>query len=146
VIAALDDSDKVSKIREKQDILYNKFQLESQKNFNEYQKLELIYREETRHKCLQKSLMKIICAHATGLIEKEEWSCYMKKVLNKNNSKSTETSLDSVCGFAYVILLTGKACTSLVKWSDLETPETMMNTLTATLTNPKRLLEAEANN
>jgi hypothetical protein len=145
-IAALDNSDKVTKIREKQDILYNKFQLESQKNFNEYQKFELIYREETRHKCLQKSLKKIICAHATGLIEKEEWSRYIKKVLNNNNSKSTESSLDSVCGSAYVILLTRKACTSLIEWSNLETPETMMNTLTTTLTNPKCLLEAEANN
>jgi hypothetical protein len=144
-IAALENNDKVEKLREQQDKLYNEFQLESQKLFNEYQKLELIHREQARHRCLEKSLKKIIRAHATGLIEKEEWSQFIKKVIKKNNTETTATSLDSVCGFTYLILLTGKACTSLVEWADLETSETMMKTLTSTLSIPKRLSETEAN-
>jgi hypothetical protein len=144
-IAALENNDKVAVLQEQQDKLYNKFKLDSQKLFNEYQKLELIHREQARHKCLEKSLKKIIRAHATGLIEKEECSRYIKKVLKKNSNETTVTSLDNVCGFTYLILLTGKACTSLVEWSDLETSEIMMKTLTSTLSIPKRLSETEAN-
>jgi polysaccharide pyruvyl transferase WcaK-like protein len=44
--AALENSDKVEKIREQQDKLCNKFQLESQKNFNEHQELELDHHEK----------------------------------------------------------------------------------------------------
>jgi hypothetical protein len=144
-IAALENSDKVAVLHEQQDILYNKFQLDSQKLFNEYQKLELTHREQARHRCLEKGLKKIIRAHATGLIEKEECSRYIKKVLKKNSNETTATSLDNVCGFTYLILLTGKACTSLVEWADLETPEIMMKTLTSTLSIPKRLSETETN-
>jgi hypothetical protein len=52
-IAALDTSDKVAKIREQQDILNNKFQLDSQKNFNKYQELGLDHRDKMRYKSLE---------------------------------------------------------------------------------------------
>jgi hypothetical protein len=37
---------------------------------------------------------------------------------------------DEVCGFAYLFLLTGKACLALTEWADLTNEEEMMTKLT----------------
>jgi hypothetical protein len=51
--------------------------------------------------------------------------------------------MDDVCGFAYIFLLLGPACTAITEWSELQSPESMMDALTKTLATPTRISEPE---
>jgi hypothetical protein len=142
-IESLKDIPEVICLAKKMELTVKKFQKDAQRIINQYMELEVNYHEKERLTTLEKSLKKIIRSHATKIVKEEEERRKTYHILHRIKNPAFNVSLDEVCGFTYLFLLTGPACTSLTSWSELSTPETMMNELTKTLSVPIRIPESE---
>jgi hypothetical protein len=142
-INALKNNPKVEKLETQLDHIVKQFQAQAQSIINEYTELEVEHMEKKRYLDLETSIKKIIRSHATYILHQEREQQHIKNVLNKNYGNSIDTSLDEACGYTYLLLLTGEACTSLIEWSETSSPVNMMKALTSTLAVPQRLTEEQ---
>ena len=142
-IDALKNDSKVNNLETQLDHTVKQFQVQAQAIINEYTELEVQYMEKKRRLDLETSLKKIIRSHTTYILHQDMEKQRIKNVLSRDYGNSVDTSLDEACGFTYLLLLTGKACTALTEWTEENSTVNMMNALTTTLAVPQRLTEKQ---
>jgi hypothetical protein len=142
-IDSLKDKPEVVLLSKKMDLTIRKFQKETQHIINTYMAMEVDQHEKERFTSLEKSLKKIIRSHSTKIVKEEEERRKTYHTLQRIENPVFNVSMDEVCGFTYLFLLLGPASTTLTAWSELPSPEKMMNALTKTLAVPTRIPMSE---
>jgi hypothetical protein len=142
-IDSLKETPEVVLLSKKMELLTKKFQQEAQRTINSYTALEVDQYEKERFTNLEIGLKKIIRSHATKILTIEKEMRKNKHTLQRTKNPAFNVSLDDVCGFTYILLLLGPACTSLTDWAELTSPDCMMDALTKKLSTPARLTELD---
>ena len=125
------------------ELLTKKFQQEAQQIINSYTEMEVKQFEKDRCTNLEIGLKRIVRCHATKIVAVEQERRKAAHVLARTEVPIYNVSMDDVCGFTYLFLLLGPACTALTEWSELKSPSEMMDALTTKLATPARISELD---
>ena len=132
---------KTDSLQAQLDTLHSSFRKEAQSVFNENTKLVIELHTASRFKQLEQSFTLILRSFATYIVALNEQERFTKDILSGTIIETNQTTiqqLDDIVGLSWMLLLTGKACTAVTSWAEVDNAETMMKILTRKMSAPKR--------
>jgi outer membrane biosynthesis protein TonB len=141
-IEELKQSPECKKLIQTMNVLVEKFQTKAQDILTNYLKEEIKHYEEQRFTKLETNLRTLVRLHSTEVVTKLNEKKRMQMLL-RGTANRNKLTIDEVSGFAYLFLLTGEACTSLMEWAEIDNANNMMKALTRSLAFPKRIVETK---